>query len=145
MNPNFTIKKWGLRGSNLYRHVFGMGIQIHISLKTFLWTPMCISSTKLNYYLSYICINYTNKILFKLKERQICDLLFVLLNIKSLLKGVYSKRKEFAPPPPSCPLGSKSFRFRVDPIFRREQKRFDYFVVLVCIPRSLKKFVNELH
>ena len=24
VNPSFTIKKWGLRGSKLYRHVFVM-------------------------------------------------------------------------------------------------------------------------
>ena len=25
VNPSFTIQKWGLRGSKLYRHVFVMG------------------------------------------------------------------------------------------------------------------------
>ena len=24
VNPSFTVKKWGLRGSELYRHVFVM-------------------------------------------------------------------------------------------------------------------------
>ena len=24
VNPSFTIQKWGLKGSKLYRHVFGM-------------------------------------------------------------------------------------------------------------------------
>ena len=28
INPSFTVKKWGLRGSKLYRHVFVMSAEI---------------------------------------------------------------------------------------------------------------------
>ena len=33
-NPSFTIEKWGLRGSKLYRHVFVMGTTFHIHGRT---------------------------------------------------------------------------------------------------------------
>ena len=32
VNPRFTIYKWGLRGSKLYRYVFVIGIVISVSL-----------------------------------------------------------------------------------------------------------------
>ena len=47
-----------------------------------------------------------------LQGRQLCDFLFALL---STIKGVYSKRKEFAPP------GSKFFPFRVDSFSKGRQ------------------------
>ena len=42
------------------------------------------------------------------KRNNFCDFLFALLYTKALLKGIYSKRKEFAP------LRSKLFPFRVE-------------------------------
>ena len=47
-------------------------------------------------------------VVFFTKKDDFCDFLFVFLHIKPLQKGVYSKRKEFAP------NGSKFFPFRVD-------------------------------
>ena len=43
------------------------------------------------------------------KEYNLCVFLFAYLHIKPLLKGIYTKRKEFAP------KGSKFFPSRVDP------------------------------
>ena len=31
VNPRFTIQKWGLRGSKLYRHVYVIGTAVHLS------------------------------------------------------------------------------------------------------------------
>ena len=35
VNPSFTIKKRGLRGSKLYRRVFVMGISVAVPLRLF--------------------------------------------------------------------------------------------------------------
>ena len=56
---------------------------------------------------------------FFVKGDNFCDLLFNFLDIKPILKGVYSKRKEFAP------HGSKFFLFKVDPISEGRQNKFE--------------------
>ena len=53
------------------------------------------------------------------KGDNFCDFMFALLYIKSLLKNIYSKKKEFAP------CGSKFFPFRVDSF--SEGNLFIYF------------------
>ena len=37
VNPSFTIEKWVLRGSNLYRHVFVMLLLVHLNRQYFLF------------------------------------------------------------------------------------------------------------
>ena len=32
VNPSFTIYKWGLRGSTLYRHVFVMSLKLSLAV-----------------------------------------------------------------------------------------------------------------
>ena len=50
------------------------------------------------------------------KDDNLCDFLFAFLRTKSLIKGVNSKRKEFAP------TGSKFFPFRVDRLSEGRQQ-----------------------
>ena len=53
------------------------------------------------------------------------DFLFAFLHIKSLLKGIYFKRKEFAP------RGSKFFPFRVEPFSEVRQKTKELSLIKV--------------
>ena len=47
VNPSFSIQKWGLRGSKLYRRVFVMLIRNHLSFSTFVFYSQ-IFTLKLN-------------------------------------------------------------------------------------------------
>ena len=64
------------------------------------------------------------------KGDKFCDFLYAFLYSNPLLKGVYSKRKEFAP------KGSKFFPFRVDLISEGRKNTFDRFIFLegVSVP-----------
>ena len=60
--------------------------------------------------------SYTN-----VQGRKLCNFLFQFLRTDSLLKRVYSKRKEFAP------FGSKFFPFRVDPFKKGGKNNLTFY------------------
>ena len=72
-----------------------------------------------------------------------CDIFFSFQHTKSLLKGIYSKVKEFAP------RGSKFLPFRVDPCSEGRQNTFDRIALpptpWICINSSLNKYVLLLY
>ena len=66
------------------------------------------------------------------------DFLLAFLHTYPFWKGVYSKRKEFAP------HGSKFFPFRVDPFSEGRQKKFGRVASLECINSLSYTFGEEV-
>ena len=80
VNPSFTILKWGLSGSKLYRHVFVMDYEQTNSKNIILCVPIMLSELVENmiYEMQGIC-NYE-------QTRNVKDIYFFLSVIHTILR-----------------------------------------------------------